>query len=124
MCNGSVDRDEKVDHRNDGSGIGKIGEVLAELDNAIVAENRSLDLGHFFLHTDEVETLYAEHACQSLKLHRAISIIRVYTVAGPTQSYARTHAVRQPRPPHIDALLKGPQIRNVRRNRREFSAKR
>ena len=55
MRNRSIDGDDEIEHRDDRGGVGKIHKFLAELDDAMLAQDRGLRRVDVLLHADEID---------------------------------------------------------------------
>ena len=62
--------------------------------------------------------------CQAIKRYRTIAVVQMRAAAGPAYSDAQAAVRRQPLAPLRQPLLIRPQIRNIRRNRRELGPER
>ena len=70
-----IDRDDEIEHRDDRGGVGKIVEFLAELKDAMLAQDRRLRLADVFLHADEIEAGHRKQRGKAIERHRAIAIV-------------------------------------------------
>ena len=61
MRNRSIDGDDKIEHRDDCGGGGKISKFLAELSDTVLAQDDRLFSTHFFLQADKIHSGHGQH---------------------------------------------------------------
>ena len=118
-----IDADEKVEHRDDRGGVGEIGKLLAELNNAMLAQDRRLrSLTSFCTLMKSRPGTDRSVAKRSSGIERLRSFMCPLLPAQhiPTR---RRPSVRHSAAPFRQPLFKRPHIRNVRRNGRELGLK-
>ena len=107
MGDGSVDRNQQIELRENRGGVGKILEILAERDDAMPAQNLRLRRTNLFLHADEIEIGQRKDLGETLGRNRTIMIVQMRVAAGPAQADAQPPGLRQPLTPFGEALLIG-----------------
>ena len=117
-------RDNEIEHCHDRGGVGEIAELLAELQDAMLAQNLRLRLADVFLQADEIEARHRQHPGK-----RSSGIERCRSLKCALLPAQHIPTRRRPFPGSLSRHFASrscmrPDIRNVGRDRREFGSER